>query len=122
VRSSLRAGRSGGEAKALADLLTSGHVAAGGFDVFAEEPQPRTVLFNVPNVVLHRHLGAATNRSAENVALQVARAEWPDYLLTGDVTNAPLNMPSVTAEEAKVMGHGSSWRGYLGSFHRPDDG
>jgi D-3-phosphoglycerate dehydrogenase len=34
--------------------------------------------------------------------LQVAE-QMSDYLLTGAVSNA-LNMPSVTAEEAKVMG------------------
>ena len=38
-----------------------------------------------------------------------------DYLLTGAVTNA-LNMPSVTAEEAKVMGPWLELSGHLGSF------
>ena len=53
-------------------------------------------------MVVHPHLGAATTEAQENVALQVAE-QMSDYLLTGAVTNA-LNMPSVTAEEAKVMG------------------
>ena len=38
-----------------------------------------------------------------------------DYLLTGAVTNA-LNMPSVTAEEAKVMGPWLKLSGHLGAF------
>ena len=38
-----------------------------------------------------------------------------DYLLTGAVTNA-LNMPSVTAEEAKVMGPWIKLSGHLGNF------
>jgi D-3-phosphoglycerate dehydrogenase len=38
-----------------------------------------------------------------------------DYLLTGAVTNA-LNMPSVTAEEAKVMGPWLALAGHLGAF------
>ena len=38
-----------------------------------------------------------------------------DYLLTGAVTNA-LNMPSVTAEEAKVMGPWITLAGHLGAF------
>jgi len=38
-----------------------------------------------------------------------------DYLLTGAVSNA-LNMPSVTAEEAKVMGPWIALSGHLGNF------
>jgi D-3-phosphoglycerate dehydrogenase len=77
------------------------------FDVFAEEPATENPLFNLPNVVCTPHLGASTTEAQENVALQVAE-QMSDYLLTGAVSNA-LNMPSVTAEEAKVMGPGSSW-------------
>ncbi|SDF12558.1 phosphoglycerate dehydrogenase [Sulfitobacter delicatus] len=100
--------------EALADLLKSGHVAGAGFDVFAEEPATDNPLFNLPNVVCTPHLGAATTEAQENVALQVAE-QMSDYLLTGAVTNA-LNMPSVTAEEAKVMGPWVKLAGHLGAF------
>ncbi|MFU8862595.1 MAG: phosphoglycerate dehydrogenase [Rhodobacterales bacterium] len=100
--------------QALADLLTSGHVAGAAFDVFAEEPANENPLFNLPNVVCTPHLGAATTEAQENVALQVAE-QMADFLLTGAVTNA-LNMPSVTAEEAKVMGPWVKLSGHLGSF------
>ncbi|MCZ4365537.1 phosphoglycerate dehydrogenase [Sulfitobacter dubius] len=100
--------------EALADLLKSGHVAGAGFDVFAEEPAKENPLFNLPNVVCTPHLGAATTEAQENVALQVAE-QMSDYLLTGAVTNA-LNMPSVTAEEAKVMGPWVKLAGHLGAF------
>ncbi len=60
------------------------------------------------------HLGAATTEAQENVALQVAE-QMADYLLTGAVTNA-LNMPSVTAEEAKVMGPWLHLAEHLGAF------
>jgi D-3-phosphoglycerate dehydrogenase len=53
-------------------------------------------------------------RRKENVALQVAE-QMADYLLTGAVSNA-LNMPSVTAEEAKVMGPWLKLAEHLGSF------
>ncbi|SFD88521.1 D-3-phosphoglycerate dehydrogenase [Sulfitobacter brevis] len=99
---------------ALADLLKSGHVAGAGFDVFAEEPATENPLFNLPNVVCTPHLGAATTEAQENVALQVAE-QMADYLLTGAVTNA-LNMPSVTAEEAKIMGPWLKLAGHLGAF------
>ncbi|MEB8387639.1 phosphoglycerate dehydrogenase [Rhodobacteraceae bacterium KMM 6894] len=99
---------------ALAELLKSGHVAGAGFDVFAEEPATENPLFGLPNVVCTPHLGAATSEAQENVALQVAE-QMSDYLLTGAVTNA-LNMPSVTAEEAKVMGPWIKLADHLGAF------
>lgn len=99
---------------ALADLLKSGHVAGAALDVFAEEPAKENPLFNLPNVVCTPHLGASTTEAQENVALQVAE-QMSNYLLTGAVENA-LNMPSVTAEEAKVMGPWIKLAGHLGNF------
>jgi D-3-phosphoglycerate dehydrogenase len=100
--------------QALADLLKSGHIAGAAFDVFAVEPATENPLFGLPNVVCTPHLGAATTEAQENVALQVAE-QMSDYLLTGAVTNA-LNMPSVTAEEAKVMGPWIKLSEHLGAF------
>ncbi len=100
--------------EALAQALKSGHVAGAAFDVFAVEPATESPLFNLPNVVVTPHLGAATTEAQENVALQVAE-QMSDFLLTGAVTNA-LNMPSVTAEEAKVMGPWIKLSGHLGNF------
>ncbi len=99
---------------AVAELLTSGHIAGAAFDVFAEEPATENPLFGLPNVVCTPHLGAATTEAQENVALQVAE-QMADYLLTGAVSNA-LNMPSVTAEEAKVMGPWIKLSDHLGGF------
>lgn len=99
---------------ALADLLKSGHVAGAAFDVFAEEPATENALFNLPNVVCTPHLGAATTEAQENVALQVAE-QMSNYLLDGAVENA-LNMPSMTAEEAKIMGPWVQLAGHIGNF------
>uniref|UniRef100_UPI002B277AFA phosphoglycerate dehydrogenase n=1 Tax=Leisingera sp. TaxID=1879318 RepID=UPI002B277AFA len=99
---------------ALAELLTSGHVAGAAFDVFSVEPANDNALFGLPNVVCTPHLGAATTEAQENVALQVAE-QMSNYLLTGAVENA-LNMPSVTAEEAKIMGPWIKLADHLGSF------
>ena len=100
--------------EALADALKSGHVAGAAFDVFSVEPAKENVLFGLPNVVVTPHLGASTSEAQENVALQVAE-QMSDYLLTGAVQNA-LNMPSVTAEEAKVMGPWIKLAQHLGAF------
>ncbi|WP_322894616.1 MULTISPECIES: phosphoglycerate dehydrogenase [unclassified Yoonia] len=100
--------------EALAEALKAGHVAGAAFDVFAVEPATDSPLFNLPNVVVTPHLGAATTEAQENVALQVAE-QMSDYLLSGAVTNA-LNMPSVTAEEAKIMGPWIALSGHLGNF------
>ena len=88
--------------------------AGAAFDVFAEEPATENPLFGLPNVVVTPHLGAATTEAQENVALQVAE-QMSDYLLTGAVTNA-INMPSITAEEAKIMGPWIGLSGHLGNF------
>ncbi len=100
--------------QALADLIQSGHIGGAGFDVFTEEPAHENPLFGLPNVVCTPHLGAATTEAQENVAIQVAE-QMADYLLTGAVTNA-LNMPNVTAEEAKIMGPWIDLADHLGSF------
>lgn len=99
---------------ALAEALKSGHVAGAAFDVFEVEPATDSPLFNLPNVVCTPHLGAATTEAQENVALQVAE-QMSDFLLTGAVQNA-LNMPNITAEEAKVMGPWVKLAGHLGAF------
>ncbi|MDP3861219.1 MAG: phosphoglycerate dehydrogenase [Phaeovulum sp.] len=99
---------------ALQEALSAGQVAGVALDVFATEPATESPLFGMPNVVCTPHLGASTTEAQENVALQVAE-QMSDYLLTGAVQNA-LNMPSVTAEEAAVMGPWLKLAAHLGAF------
>lgn len=98
----------------LKAALESGQVAGVALDVFEEEPATSNPLFGMENVVCTPHLGASTTEAQENVAVQVAE-QMADYLNTGAVTNA-LNIPSVTAEEAKKLKPYLQLIEYLGSF------
>jgi len=106
--------------QALADLITSGHVASAALDVFAEEPATENPLFGLPNVVCTPHLGAATTEAQENVALQVAE-QMSDYLLTGAVANA---IKHALGDRRRGQDHGAVDQAgrSSGQFHRPDDG
>ncbi|MDE2789553.1 MAG: phosphoglycerate dehydrogenase [Paracoccaceae bacterium] len=99
---------------ALAKAIEAGRVAGAAFDVFETEPATDSPLFTLPNVVCTPHLGAATVEAQENVALQIA-GQMSDYLLEGAVSNA-INMPSITAEEAQVIGPFIRLASHLGSF------
>ncbi len=94
--------------------LESGHVAAAGLDVFAQEPAKDNILFGLDDVVATPHLGASTTEAQEKVALQVAE-QMADFLLSGAVTNA-LNMPSVSAEDAPKLAPYLKLAKQLGSF------
>ena len=99
---------------ALYDAIRSGQVAGAALDVFAEEPARTSPLFELDEVVVTPHLGAATAEAQENVALQIA-AQMADYLTTGAIANA-LNMASVTAEEAPRLRPYMLLAEQLGSF------
>ena len=98
----------------LAAALDSGHVAGAAIDVFAEEPALVSSLFGRDNVVATPHLGASTAEAQENVALEIA-AQMADFLLTGAVSNA-VNMPSLSAEEARRLSPYMKLAEQLGSF------
>jgi D-3-phosphoglycerate dehydrogenase len=98
----------------LAVALDSGHVAGAAIDVFVEEPAVKNPLFGRDNVVATPHLGAATTEAQENVALQIAE-QMADFLLTGAVSNA-VNIPSLTAEEARRLNPYMKLAEQLGSF------
>jgi D-3-phosphoglycerate dehydrogenase len=99
---------------ALYDAIRSGHVAGAALDVFAEEPARSSPLFELDEVVVTPHLGAATAEAQEKVALQIAE-QMADYLTTGAIVNA-LNIAPVSAEEAPHLRPYMELARQLGSF------
>ncbi|HEX5281585.1 MAG TPA: phosphoglycerate dehydrogenase [Micropepsaceae bacterium] len=99
---------------AVKAALDSGHLAGAAFDVFVEEPATASPLFGNEKFIATPHLGASTSEAQENVALQVAE-QISDYLLTGAIVNA-LNMPSISADEAKKVGPWITLAEHLGAF------
>ena len=87
---------------ALAEAITSGHVAGAALDVFVDEPPPRDhPLLTLPQVICTPHLGASTDEAQVNVAVAIAQ-QVADFLCRGTTTNA-VNAPSIAPEVLQVL-------------------
>ena len=83
---------------ALADAISSGHIAGAAIDVFVQEPPPKDhPLLQLPQVVVTPHLGASTREAQVNVAFDVAD-QIVEYLQGGTPRYA-VNAPTVLPEE-----------------------
>jgi phosphoglycerate dehydrogenase-like enzyme len=79
--------------RALFKALATGQLAAGGIDVFEEEPTPLdNPILNLPNVIVSPHAAGVTREANRQTAVQVAgemlrvlRGERPDVLVNPDV-------------------------------------
>ena len=98
----------------LAAALVSGQVGGAAIDVFSTEPARENVLFGVPNVVATPHLGASTGEAQEKVAVQLAD-QMSAFLQKNVVTNA-VNVPALSAEEAKQLEPNLTLAKQLGLF------
>ncbi|PXW35739.1 UNVERIFIED_CONTAM: hypothetical protein DES50_101686 [Williamsia faeni] len=79
---------------ALTELLRSGGLAGAGLDVFADEPNVPTELFELDNVVLLPHVGSgttATRAAMEALTLQ----NLDEFLATGTLTTAVVQPKAV---------------------------
>jgi D-3-phosphoglycerate dehydrogenase / 2-oxoglutarate reductase len=86
---------------ALADALTSGHVAGAALDVFSVEPYSGPLL-ELPNVVVTPHLAASTEEAQDRAGLIVAE-QVVAALEGGLVTNA-VNIPTIRPEDLDELG------------------
>ncbi|MEL7058719.1 MAG: phosphoglycerate dehydrogenase [Acidobacteriota bacterium] len=75
----------------LLELLESGHLAAAGLDVFAEEPPTDWRLATHPRVVSTPHLGAQTREAQVRISTQTARMVLA--ALDGSLAVTAVNLP-----------------------------
>jgi len=88
---------------ALAEALSSKHLAGAALDVFSQEPAAaENPLFKLDNFICTPHLGASTEEAQLNVAIALAE-QMVEYLCDGSIRNA-VNVPSVTKEVLEQLG------------------
>jgi D-3-phosphoglycerate dehydrogenase len=87
---------------ALAEALSSGHLAGAALDVYENEPlEEGSPLREAPNLILTPHLGASTTEAQELVASEIAEAVRA-ALADGDLTRA-LNAPAIGGEALRAL-------------------
>ena len=87
--------------EALADAVQAGKVAGAAIDVFTSEPPTSRRLADLPHVVATPHLGASTEEAQITVAIDAAN-QLVDAL-TGRGVRFAVNMPTIDAQEVKVL-------------------
>lgn len=87
---------------ALAEVVSSGHLAGAALDVFANEPPGESPLFGVPNIHFTPHLGASTHEAQTAVGVEIAH-QIAAFLIRNETIN-PVNVPSIPAEKLERLG------------------
>ena len=77
---------------ALADALRSGHLAAAGLDVFAEEPPFDSELLDLPNVIVTPHVAGISHRSISVMNEMATRSVIA--VLSGEMPPNIVNKPA----------------------------
>jgi D-3-phosphoglycerate dehydrogenase len=100
---------------ALVQALASGKVAHAALDVFATEPVPADYpLFTSDAVMATPHIGGSTEEAQEIVGLRIAE-QVVEYLQSGVAIHA-VNMPPLSPEQYRALGHYATLAERLGNF------
>lgn len=87
--------------QALYEALQEGHVGGAAVDVFENEPETKSPLFDLDTVVVTPHLGASTEEAQINVALDVV--EEIIRALNGELVRNAVNIPSIKPELQHIL-------------------
>lgn len=82
--------------EALYKAIKEGHVGGAAVDVFENEPETKSPLFDLERVVVTPHLGASTEEAQINVAIDVV--EEIIRALKGELVKNAVNIPSIKPE------------------------
>jgi D-3-phosphoglycerate dehydrogenase / 2-oxoglutarate reductase len=100
---------------ALMAALATGKVAHAALDVFATEPVPAGYpLFASEAVMATPHIGGSTEEAQEIVGLRIAE-QVVEYLQNGIAIHA-VNMPALSPEQYRALGHYVTLAERLGNF------
>ena len=83
--------------EALADAISSGHVAGAALDVFATEPCTSSPLFELDRVVVTPHLGASTAEAQDKAGEQIA--EQIVLALAGELVPYAVNVAAAGSSD-----------------------
>jgi D-3-phosphoglycerate dehydrogenase len=85
---------------ALYQAIVAQKVAGAALDVYEKEPQTKSPLFDLPEVIVTPHLGASTEEAQVNVAIDVAREIL--RVLRGEPVQNAVNIPFIKPEHLKT--------------------
>lgn len=99
---------------ALYDALKSRKIAGAALDVFEEEPIEGSPLFELDNVVVTPHLGAATEEAQANVAIEIA--QHVINALRGKPVTSAINQISIDPDKVEILSPYLKLAEKIGSF------
>ncbi len=86
---------------ALYEAIVSGRVASAALDVFETEPVSGHRLFELPQVIMTAHMGAATVEAQETLGVTIAQQVL--HAMKGEMVTNAVNLPSLPTRELSAL-------------------